>query len=151
MLKYGNVIASGLFIFFAVGCIVLSLRLPLGTPLEPMPGFVPLLVGIFLLCVSIVHLVYALRGKDRAMDRMGEMWKRPAYVIAGLLAYSFVLDTAGYLIATTALSCLIIRIFEPDSWWKPLAIAVGASLASYLLFDLVLEVNLPHGFLKGIL
>ncbi|MDA8124335.1 MAG: tripartite tricarboxylate transporter TctB family protein [Deltaproteobacteria bacterium] len=151
MLKYGNVIASIFFIIFSSACIILSLKLPLGTPLEPMPGFVPLMVGIFLLFISLILLVHALRGKEQKMDKMGEMWKRPAWVVAGLLVYSFVLDFAGYIIATSLLSCLILRIFSPNSWWKPIAIAIAASIASYLLFYGLLDVNLPKGILQNII
>ena len=149
MSKYGNVIASVFFILFASGCIILSLRLPLGTPLEPMPGFVPLMVGIFLLSISLVHLIHALRGGEQKMDAVGE-WKRPAGVVVGLLVFSFVLDFAGYIIATTGLSLLIMRLFEPNSWWKPIAIAIAVSIVSYVLFDRLLDVNLPKGILQDI-
>ena len=62
MAKYGHVIGSLAFIVFAIGSLILSLKLPLGTPLQPMPGFVPLVMSVLLLSVSAIHLVLALRG-----------------------------------------------------------------------------------------
>lgn len=148
-----NVISSIVFIVFAIGCMILSWSLPFGTPLEPMPGFVPFAVSVVLLLASVIHLVVALRGRGESVDvdTVGEMWRRPAQVVVGLLLYSLVLDWLGYIVATTALALLVMRVFEPDAWLKPLAIAIFVSGASYVLFDRLLEVNLPGGILEGIL
>lgn len=151
MAKYGEVIVTALFALFALGGIYLSLRLPLGTPLEPMPGFVPLVTCIFLLCVSLVQLVVSVFNADRQFDKVGEEWKRSAYVIAGLIAYSLALDHAGYIIATAALSLLIMRILEPKSWLEPVIVSLGITVFSYVLFDRVLNVNLPEGPLSVLL
>jgi putative tricarboxylic transport membrane protein len=149
MARYGPVIGSIGFIAFAIGCLVLSLRLPLGTPLQPMPGFVPSVVSVVLLLVSSIHLAQALRGGGEPVDTVGEMWKRPALVVVGLLVYSFALDPLGYILSTAALSLLVMRVFEPDAWVKPLAIAVFASVLSYAIFDRLLDVHLPPGVLQG--
>jgi putative tricarboxylic transport membrane protein len=151
MAKYGNVIGNVLFIAFAVVGMVLSLKLPLGTPLEPMTGFVPLVVSVFLLSVSLIHFFYVIRGDLESVETLGEMWKRPAQVVAGLLLYSFILDPLGYVIATTGLAFVVMRVFEPDAWIKPLAVAIVVSGVSYVLFDRLLDVPLPMGILEGIL
>lgn len=151
MAKYGEVVATLLFVLFAIGGITLSLQLPLGTPLEPMPGFVPLIVCSFLLCVSVVQLVVAIRSTDLIAEELGEAWQRPAALIVGLLTYSLALDYAGYIIATFALSLLIMRILEPDAWVKPIVISLGLTIFSYLLFDRLLDVNLPEGPLTSLL
>ena len=48
MAKYADAIASALFVLFALVCTAASLRLPFGTVLEPLPGFVPLIVSLFI-------------------------------------------------------------------------------------------------------
>ena len=150
MAKSSEFIMSAVFVLFAVGCIAASLQLPLGTPLEPMPGFIPLIVSLFLLLVSVAQLAaaYLTVGSSKAV--LGEQWKQPASIVAGLLVYSAALDFLGYIIATTGLSLLIIRIFEPQGWLRPLIIAIAVSAFSYFLFDRLLEVNLPDGLLRGL-
>jgi putative tricarboxylic transport membrane protein len=150
MAKSSDLIVSAIFVLFAVGCIAASLQLPLGTPLEPMPGFLPLIVSLFLLFVSLAQLAYAFRTVGNSRAVLGEQWKQPASVVVGLLVYSAALDYLGYIIATTGLSLLIIRIFEPQAWLRPLIIAIAVSVFSYVLFDRLLEVNLPDGLLRGL-
>ncbi|MEZ2127768.1 MULTISPECIES: tripartite tricarboxylate transporter TctB family protein [unclassified Sinorhizobium] len=151
MAKYANIFASVAFILFAGACMAASLRLPLGTPLEPMPGFLPLIVSIFLLFVSLLQLAQTFRGMAKPVEPMGEHWMPPVVIIAGLLIYSAALELVGYIVATTGLSFLIMRMFESRAWLKSIVIAASLSVLSYILFDRLLEVRLPPGLLKGLL
>lgn len=150
MAKYADVIASAVFALFGLGCVIASLRLPLGTPLEPMPGFVPLMVSILLLSTSLIQLVRAFSNATGSVA-IGEQWRRPAAIIIGLLVYSATLDFLGYIIATSALSLLILRVLEPKSWASSIVIAIAVSVASFVLFDRLLEVNFPKGLLQVVL
>ncbi|WP_201835444.1 tripartite tricarboxylate transporter TctB family protein [Microvirga zambiensis] len=151
MAKSSELVMSAFFVLFAFGCIAASLQLPLGTPLEPMPGFIPLIVSLFLLFVSLAQFATAFRTAGNSKAVLGEQWKQPASIVVGLIVYSITLDFLGYIIATTGLSLLIIRIFEPQGWLRPLVIAIAVSVFSYVLFDRLLEVNLPDGLLRGLL
>lgn len=151
MAKYGELVATVLFTLFAIGGIYMSSRLPLGTPLEPQPGFVPLVICVFLLAISLIQLVISARRTDQSFENVGEHWKQPAALIVGLLLYAVVLDYAGYIIATFALSLLIMRVMEPGSWRTPLLVSFLLTAFSYVLFDRLLEVNLPEGPLTALL
>ena len=148
MAKYADVIASAVFALFGLGCVIASLQLPLGTPLEPMPGFVPLMVSILLLSTSLIQLVRTVSHSNSSVEAIGEQWRRPVAIIIGLLVYSATLDSLGYVVATTGLSLLILRVLEPKSWLGPTLVAIGVSISSYVLFDRLLEVNLPKGLLQ---
>jgi putative tricarboxylic transport membrane protein len=152
MQKNGDMWAGLFFLFLGVAVIVGSLRMPLGTPLDPQPGFFPLLAGVFLSGLSIVHLALAFhkRKGSSKIQAFGTVW-RPASMIAGLLIYSFILDPVGYVIATIFLSVIILRILESKSWWKLVTISIGASIGTYVLFDRIMGVTLPLGILKGVL
>jgi putative tricarboxylic transport membrane protein len=152
MRKNGDILAGFFFLFFGIAVIIGSLGLPLGTPLDPKPGFFPLLAGIFLSGLSIVHLVLAFlkRKKSAEIQAFGAVW-RPASMIAGLFIYSFILDPVGYVIATIILSVIILRILESKSWWRLVTISIGASIGTYVLFDRIMGVTLPLGILKGVL
>jgi putative tricarboxylic transport membrane protein len=152
MRKNGDMWAGFFFAFFGIAVVIGSLGLPLGTPLDPQPGFFPLLAGVFLSGLSIVHLarVFLKRKGSSKMQAFGAVW-RPAFLIAGLFIYTFILDPVGYVIATIFLSVIILRILESKSWWKLVTISVAASIGTYVLFDRIMGVTLPLGILKGVL
>jgi putative tricarboxylic transport membrane protein len=76
------------------------------------------------------------------------MW-RPVILIAGLFVYAVVLDVVGYVVATTVLSVVVLRVLDTKTWWKLLVISLALSLGTYLLFDRLLDVSLPEGVLGG--
>ena len=75
---------------------------------------------------------------------------RPTILVVGLLIYSLILDLAGYVIATTMLSAVVLFVMDVKIWWKVLAIGLVVSLASYALFDRLLGITLPPGILEFI-
>jgi len=150
VLKKGDVLAGIFFLIVGIGDIIGALGLPLGTPLDPKPGFFPLLAGVFLLCLSIIFLVRAFLKRNTERQAFGAVW-RPGLMIGGLVIYTLILDLAGYVIATLILSLTILRILETKRWWRLVTISLAASIGSYILFDRVLGVTLPLGILKRIL
>jgi len=150
MRKNGDMWAGFFFAFFGIAVVIGSLGLPLGTPLDPQPGFFPLLAGVFLSGLSIIHLIRAFLKKSGPMQAFGTVW-RPAFLIAGLFIYTFILDPVGYVIATIFLSVIILRILESKSWLKLVTISVAATIGTYVLFDRIMGVTLPLGILKGVL
>jgi len=150
MLIRGDMWAGFFFLLIAVGDIIGALDLPLGTPLDPKPGFFPLLAGAFLLCVSILYLLRALTKGSGVRKTFGAAW-RPGLLIIGLFIYSVMLNPLGYVMAMIILSVIILRILETKPWWKVVAVSLISSIGSYFLFDRVLGVNLPLGVLKTLL
>ncbi len=150
MLRRGDIWAGFFFLLIGIGDVVGSLRLPLGTPLDPKPGFFPLLAGAFLSGLSIIYLVYAFLKVGPGKQAFRIAW-RPGLLIIGLFIYSIILDPVGYVIAMIVLSLMILRILETTTWWKVATISLTASIGSYLLFDRILGVTLPPGLLKGFL
>jgi len=143
-------ILSGLFfLIFGIAVIIGALGLPLGTPLEPKPGFFPLLAGIFLSALSFIYLIRLATGSGSEIRSAG-VWTRPAGLIAGLGVYTLILNFVGYLIATILLSVIVLRVLETPKWWRVIVLGSAAALSSYLLFDVILGVTLPPGLLKGL-
>jgi putative tricarboxylic transport membrane protein len=149
MLKKGEFWAGCFFLLLGIGEIVGALRLPLGTPLDPKPGFFPLVAGIFLSCLSVFYLLRVLLKTGAGSRASGIAW-RPGLLIIGLFIYSLVLDSLGYVIAMIVLSVIILRILETKTGWKLAAVSLAASIGSYLLFDRILGVSLPPGILRGL-
>ena len=149
MLKRGEIWAGCFFLLLGIGDIIGALRLPLGTPLDPKPGFFPLVAGIFLSCLSVLYLLRVFLKTSSGNQAFGIAW-RPGLLILGLFIYSVILDPLGYVTAMIILSLIILLILGTKTTWKLAAVSLSASVGSYLLFDRILGVTLPPGILKGL-
>jgi hypothetical protein len=129
-----------------VGAVIGAIRLQLGSPTEPQPGFFPFLAGISLIIFSGVIFLQG-RGTPGLEKRAaGEFW-RPAMLVAVMIALVGILDLVGYVIGTFFASGLILRIFRVKSWQALLLTSLCLSLGTYALFDKLLGIDLPVGVL----
>ena len=115
---------------------------PLGTLSEPGPGYVPLLLAIFM---GAMGLLVALNGgKSEPLATME--WTEAKRAIALLLACSvaaYALERLGYRITMAALLVFFLGVMERR---KPMIVAlvgVGFSFITYYLFATLLRVPLP--------
>jgi hypothetical protein len=114
----------------------------------PGPGFLPFLSGLALIIVSLFVLIPALVQKGKAEG--GDFFPEPGSLqkllsaLAALFAFGVALEYAGYLITTFLFMLFIARLMEPKGWWTTTLIALLTAGLSYLLFVVLLEVQLPR-------
>ena len=149
MKRAGDFVASLFGILLSGAVMIGAYRLRLGTPMEPQPGFFPFLAGAVLFVLCVILLLQVFFGRGHGAEAFGELW-RPVVLIIGLFTYSVVLDLLGYLIATIILSAVVLRVLGVKTGWKLVAISVGLSIGTYVLFDRLLDLSLPGGILAGL-
>ncbi len=117
------------------------------------PRVFPLVAAIGLILCALAQLVRATLWRDAdlgahaAREASETEWRVPALVGGGLIAYVFVLEPLGYVLATA--------LFFPFAAWAlgsraPLRDAVSGivlAVGVYLLFTQMLAVALPSGLL----
>ncbi len=149
---------SSLFWFvlgFAV--IFLSYRLGLGTLTSPGPGFLPFWCAFILSALSLGVFFHRLLipsgGEPQKIRKLwaGVRWARGVFVVAALLVYTLVFSSWGYLMSTMALLLFLFKTIEPQRWAVAVGGAVLASLISFVVFALWLDVQLPRGILERLL
>lgn len=148
-----DIVASVLLILLGTGVSIESIRLKVGTPLMPQPGFFPLLGGIFLVGLSVVLFFRAWLGLDdearQAQESFGNL-TRPAALVVSMGVYTALLEPVGYLLPTLAIAMVILRVLGVTSW-KVIGVAsVLLSVGTYVLFGRVLGIDLPPGILSFI-
>jgi len=149
---------SSLF-WLVVGMAVIywSCRLGLGTLTNPGPGFLPFWCALILSglsCLVFLHRLLArTEGETRKLRHLwqGARWLRGIYVVAALLAYTLLFTTLGYLLSTIALLLFLFKAIEPQKWAVAVGGAILASLVSFVLFALWLDVQLPRGVVERFL
>jgi len=123
------------------------------------PNFGPKVVSAGLIALGIWLLVEVFTGgwRERVPDDPAERgehafhWGAFAWVSAGLFAQMVLIQSAGFVLAATALYALVARGFGSTRWARDLAIGLALGVAVYLFFVRFLNVSLPAGWLKPLL
>lgn len=134
----------------AVAAIMLAFGYGLEAPFayEPTgPRAFPLIAAA-MIALSGVILVWKPGEADPSMPPMPG---RAIVALSGLLlAYAFLFQPLGFVVATTVFMIPIAMIFGAK-WWQGVLVGALLSVSSFLLFDRVLDVVLPTGSWGGII
>ena len=67
-------------------------------------------------------------------------------MIATFCGWLILMPWLGFILVTFLATLAFAKIMELEGWWRPLLLAVGASVFIYLLFDVWFYADLPRGF-----
>lgn len=117
-------------------------------------GFMPKVVGISLMAVSLIKLVVAFISKDNYVTQKSDADTFGGLMTIGaLLFYVAAFEFVGFILATI-LYLFVQMLILSDSTNRNLklfaAISVGTALAVYGLFVYVFDKPLPTGLLSGL-
>ena len=135
-------VLTGLGLFI----VIVSLIIGFGTLQNPGSGLFPLLVGL-LICVQnlIIFLKNEYTEKNLALN-YSEI-KILLGMSITLILWIMLMPYLGYLLATFVIVFAFSKIMRLEGWRKPLLLSVGTTALCYLLFDVLLYLDLPRGFL----
>ena len=115
------------------------------------PRFVPLIVGLLLLVLSLLFLARTFVRPDvdlaerAAREAAVTEWARPLSVVAALLAYAFLMEPLGYVVATTLFFVAVARILGSRALVRDLLAGAAIGAVLYVAFTQFLGVDLPAG------
>jgi hypothetical protein len=116
---------------------------PLGSLQEPGPGYVPLLIAIFL---GAMGLLIALSG-GRSQPFAAILWPEATRALVILLACgvgAFALERIGYRITVIALLIFFLGVLERRRPLPVALVSLGFGFISYYVVGDLLHVPLPH-------
>ena len=136
----------------AAGMIWAALGLPYGDIRKPGPGFFPFWLGVIMGAMSIGLFVRtALTGENArtigSILREDVRRSKVLLVLAALIFYAFFMDDVGFLIVTFLLMVVLLRFIEPQPWKGVIGWALAGSVGSYLIFEVLMKLRLPKGWL----
>ena len=150
--KLNNSELWGGLIGLALGVFVIwsGLKLKLGTINDPGSGYVLFYTGL-LMCVFAVSIIVAAvteGGPTFASRWEGTRWTKPLLIIVCLTAFSFALDSLGFLLSAIPLMVLLLRVIDPVRWSLTIPIAVLTPLGVWWVLKHLLLIQLPSGIFE---
>lgn len=122
------------------------------------PQVFPTIIGIFIVLVAIGLAIEIFRGNLGQPEgtEFGEIhaktdWKTLGIVTGSILTYPFLIESAGFVVASTVVFFGVGFAYGARKFVKNFLIALLFALVVYLTFTKLLNVSLPAGILKGIL
>jgi putative tricarboxylic transport membrane protein len=118
----------------------------------PGPGFLPFLSGLALIFVSLFVLIPAVCQKEKA-ESTGffperDSFRKLLFALVALFAFGVAMRHLGYLLTTFLFMFFTPRVMGPKGWGTITLVALLTAVLSYLLFVVLLEVQLPKGLLE---
>jgi putative tricarboxylic transport membrane protein len=152
-MERGNRISSIFCLLFSLIMVREAYRLELGSLLSPQAGFLPFFASILLGILSLMLLLSVTRRKLKISEKNENITfnvktlPQLISVIASLFLYTIFLNILGFILATMILIGFLLRAVEPQKWYVVMAGGISIPLIAYLIFDVLLKVQLPKGFL----
>jgi putative tricarboxylic transport membrane protein len=151
-MKNRDLVSSGVWIALGGLFVAGSLHHGLMRRGVPGPGFLPFFSGLALVFVSLFVFIPALGQREKAEirdDFFPERDSRRKLLLAlvALIAFGAAMEYAGYLLTTFFFMFFVTWIMEPEGWRVFGVMALLTAILSYLLFVVLLDVQLPKGVL----
>jgi putative tricarboxylic transport membrane protein len=140
----------GLGIALTIG----SYKLKLGSLHTPGPGLMPFLLGIALSLCSLPILIRAfpmVMRKSRETDEdiwSGIHFKKLILVVGSLMGYTVLLERVGYVVTAFFVLVILFKTVESQRWSLVVVLSVLSVISTYILFVVILNVQLPSGLLR---
>ncbi len=144
-------VSSGIWVFIGLTICLASLQYKLGTLSSPGSGFLPFLSGSVIGFLSIVGFIHATIRKNR-----GEVWdsflkavrwEKALIIIISLFAYGLLLGPIGFFLCTLLFIGFLLRVIVPQRWLLVIGGSLLITVASYVVFEVLLKAQMPKGFL----
>jgi putative tricarboxylic transport membrane protein len=121
----------------------------------PGPAFFPTFYGAALVLLSLLHIVSRLRAEPAAAQTVAGNapekaeglpgWVKALSCWAVFTGIMVLMDWLGFFLGFALLNLYVVLVIFRKSILTALATAIGMSAGFYLLFSVLLEINLPTG------
>lgn len=116
---------------------------PMGSLLEPGPGYMPLLIAVFLGAMGILIALWG--GDSPTLRAIG--WpeaRRAALILVVCAVGAFALERIGYRLTMVAILVFFLGVVERRRPLPVALVSLGFAFGSFFLFSTLLRVQLPR-------
>ena len=116
---------------------------PVGTLQEPGPGYLPLLLAVFLGVTGVLIALLGIKSEPLASIKWTET-TRAVVILAACAAATFALERLGYRLTMVVLLVFFLGVLERRRPVPVVLVSLGFSLASFYVIGDLLHVPLPR-------
>ncbi|WP_434511371.1 tripartite tricarboxylate transporter TctB family protein [Desulfitobacterium sp. AusDCA] len=134
-----------------------AIKLPFGTIQEPQSGFMPVVVGVALLVLSLTlagrEIFFTTKQieqdsiKEPEQPKAKSLLTKPFILGICIFVYPFILDRLGFVVSTIPLLYISLRVMKYRSWLSSVIISIVTVGVLYYIFTNWFGVFLPEGIL----
>jgi putative tricarboxylic transport membrane protein len=150
-MRRADQITGIIVLIFSLAVMEGSRRMPPSATFGPGAGFLPFWLGVLMAVLSILLIIRASRQPGGTPGRSPLPNRRAAIAIAatvaGLAAFIVLVEPLGFLLATALLTAFLLRVVERERWRTTALVAAGNAVGLYVIFQILLGVNLPKNML----
>ncbi len=143
----GEVLFGCVILAFGIVALAGSVQLGFGSLSRPGAGLFPLFAGLMIVIAAPIAIVNSIigRGSESEFILKKDGFRTLAGLIAVFAGWILAMPPLGYVVVTFAAVLALARLLGLEGWLKPLALSAATSLATYILFDRLLYLDLPRG------
>ena len=146
-----DIYSSGFWLLVSIYIAVESSRLDLGNWHTPGPGYfsfgAALLLGVMSLSVLVKALLKSPKGETLAVAPEEVHWQNVVLVLASMFFYVLLLNSVGFVLCTFLLLVFFLLGVSRQRFLTAILIASLVTIGSYIVFDILLDAQLPKGIL----
>jgi len=137
-------VAGSVLVVLALGVLVESRVLPLGSLRNPGPAYMPVVLALLLLGFGVSLL--ALGGRAPRLGAAGwSDWRHGVAILAACVFSALALERLGYRLTILVALVFLLAVVERRGLLATAVFAVILAFGSFFLFSTVLKVPLPLG------
>lgn len=142
-------VGSIVLVIIGLGITVGSRRYRFGSFEEPGAGFLPFFTGVCTILFASIPLILSLKRGWMPLRSLweGTKWYRAIVVTVTLFLFCFFLKTLGFVLASILLTACLFRLMYRPQWWVTILSSLAMTALFYVLFQVLLQSQLPKGFL----
>ena len=132
---------------FSLFVIWSGIDMGMGSITDPGSGYVLVYAGLLMILFSVIMLYSAVKDGGPTFLSLWRdvLWTKPLIVIALQIAFTLAFETVGFLISTTILLIVLLRVIDPVPWVRAISIAVLVPLVCWYVLVKLLLIQLPSG------
>lgn len=147
-MKNSNYIIS--VVTFIIGCIIVGMSSQFDITFgqgDPGPGFWPMILGIILVCLSIVLAITTIKDKKKLEENVFTLTLpaniRVYIMMAITILFCVILYIFGFFIAAAIFIVLVMSVLEVKDKKKIALVTALTLLGIYVIFHVLLNISLP--------
>lgn len=144
-------VKSSVTIFcFGLFVVLYSFYFDIGGLRKPGPGLMPFLAGVAICAFSTITFLTAFFHESDDAKKIWDKVNFKSIIVAlvALIAYPLLLNPLGFTICTFFLTLILMRYAGFQTWKISVLGATLSSIIIYVLFEWLLNANLPKGILN---